>query len=575
MIEITEELCSQVPQSQQTPVGLVEQPGTQRIGPEYPGLRPEVRHFMNQISVLRSTDETKQTELLNQLSQGASGYRRIDFSTPEVVSSAFGLFIDGKISRFQMENLLDAYHSCHLITYNAITRVIITEQHQLPEFFDLFDEEEGLTEVSKRILIEHLIRGRYFATRAEAAEIEEIIDRLKQLPPSERFFYTVNIPENSHAYTISDRAFRILGGFPIQRIQDQIKLTMVSVSVMHAIGDVLFKHSYIPSLILLGEISPTQMTNAMDLGVRLRTSYVPWSNAVSPGSIHRLKRSSVLGVTLHDLYHSMHATKCTKAVGNFCVALSRVIREKMLAQAVWNSPQFLGRAINSQSCHAIWILYEREFYSCLKKAFGEVDLRNTARYKLARVMYEIFYQYAVSFAVESDDHLDLFSNGETKVGLFFSPMGLTLLIDFVMNAKKWGELGFILDDFSPLPRLSNRVSFRKDRKLRPRSEYDINARYQEEVKPYLEYFTGDSIRDYLKYFLFNKTDHSLSYQEINCLINGLDNETIAQFKYRRNNKQKSLHLYCLRQPNRPINAYSSRELLQEFGLQVSEAMQCA
>lgn len=224
-------------------------------------------------------------------------------------------------------------------------------------------------------------------------------------------------------------------------------------------------------------------------------------------------------------------------------------------------PQFLGRTIDPSSCHAIWVLSEREFYLRLQQAFGHIDLRETSSYKLGKVMYEILFQLATLFEVGTNEHLDLFLNSLDRTELFFSPMGLTLLVDFVKNAVEWEKIGFKWDDFSSLNPENTylRTLFLKNREI-----YNIQAFYQQEVAPFINYFTGDAIRDYLKYVLFNKKDHDLSPEAINSLINGLSPAVLAKFRFRRNNKEESLHLYCLTKPAIPILDYSSKELLEQL-----------
>jgi hypothetical protein len=142
-------------------------------------------------------------------------------------------------------------------------------------------------------------------------------------------------------------------------------------------------------------------------------------------------------------------------------------------------------------------------------------------------------------------------------------MGLTLLIDFVKNKSKWNELGFNLPDFISKPTLSQFPEHKNKRDL-----YNIYGAYQLKVEPYLDYFTGDSIKDYLKYQLFTRTKHGLNADEVNTFINSLSEEVLGQFKYRRNNKAGTLNLYCLKSPEAIVSDYSSEQLLKQLGFPV-------
>lgn len=340
MREKFDQLYGQARQQRQKVIEPPVQPGTRLISPEDESLRPEVRHFMNQVSVLRSLDDTLQASLLNQLAQGAEGYCMIDFSTPAVLSRAFALYMDDRISRFQIETLLDVYHSYHLVTYDTQDGSIVSEQHQWPKFYNLFDEIGQLTVYGRQLFTDVLANGGFFTTCAKEAEVQAILDKIRQLPRSEQFVYTVAIPNESHAHAIIKKIVALLGWFPLRLFQSQVDLIMVPVTVMHVIGEVLFQESYVPNSMMLGEISSNQVIRAMEVGVRLRASYIPWSNVATPGSFHKYRDTSVLSLTLHDIYHSYQATKGTNSVGVFSDALIKLIREKLLVNAVWNGPNF-------------------------------------------------------------------------------------------------------------------------------------------------------------------------------------------------------------------------------------------
>lgn len=549
----------------QKTIDLPIQTDTKLIHPHNPDVPQDVRHFMNNVSVLRSTNPDRQTELLKLINQGAEGYKVIDYSNPDVLSCAFGLYLDKDISRFQFETLLDVYHSYHIVTYSINNRTVFNEQHKPPDFYSIFDDHGEVSESCNQLLINQLKWGQFFATRVTDNELQLIMDEIRKLPVAEQLFYCVDIPHKSHVYEILKRAVNILLKFPIISSSNrEIKLTMVSASVMHIIGNILFKDSYVPNVTVLGDISPKQMTKSLDAGVRLRTSYIPWSNVQMPGSVHGMTLSSVLGVALHDTYHSMHATLCTNRISDFCNAIIHVIRNKILANTSWDSPCFFGRSIDKESCHAIWLLYEREFYSKLTFAFKRIDLRKSSSYNFSQVLFELFYQLATLFKPGTDNHLDLFlckAFGNKRV---FSPMGLTLLIDFIKNKSKWDDLGFNLVDFRSKPGLDQTSKFHSYGGEWSRTMYDIYGKYQIEIEPYIHYFTGDPVKDYLKYYLLNTNESGLTPETINYMVNTLSEEVLSTIKFRRNNREGTVHLYFENRPDTPLFWYSYQGLLEQF-----------
>lgn len=529
--------------TRQTFLDTESQLDTQLINPDDPLLPSDVRHLMNKVSVLRSTNPGLQNDLLQKINRGAEGYKTINYDDQGFLSIAFGLYLDRKISRFQFETLIDLFHFYHQASsfMGHGEECFYETSLQMPFFYSCYNSNGEISRDCSQILIDQLKSGFFLVTRASDVEIEAILNEIRELPVADQFFYQVIIPESSHSYKMIEEIFRILGSFPYQIIDKNVKLTVVSTSIMHIIGNVLFPKDYVPNSTILGLINPQQIMKALDVGVRLKTSYIPWSNAKRPEPVHGYITNSISGLGLHDLYHSWQATVITHSITDCTQALIKLIRDKILIRADWSGHQFHGRAINVDSCKPIWVLYESEFYSLLKFAFPEIDLRDKSSYCLSKVLYEIFYTKAAAFKPKSDPHMDLFFHPELEYIRHFSALGLTIVIDFLINQKNWEGLGFYFKDFkacSEKEALDSRCQFLISRKC-----YDIFGVYEKTIEPYRRFFTGNPIKDYLKYCIFNNPDVNQTPKAIHRTIEGLDQSILKQFRFRRNNFTGSLHVY--------------------------------